>query len=137
MNERMQVKCNYDEGRLHLQGVSNNVRHGRPYGFAIKMRCAADVTQWLRTQAPTLKSAASGEVMYIPFELYRYEDGTYQMFIPGDDANHSDGAMLDLQPLDGTVKALMAFADEAQLTTTIVGENRWMPPVADAKGEEE
>ena len=131
MNERMQVKCNYDEGRMHIQGTSKDVRHGRPYGFAIKMRTADDVTQWLRTQVPTLKSAASGETMYIPFDVLRYDDGTYQMFIPGDEANHPDGAMLDLQPLDQTVKAMIAFANEANLTVNMVGQNRWQPQTVD------
>tara|TARA_B100000287_G_scaffold304081_1_gene287238 strand:- start:1934 stop:2374 length:441 start_codon:yes stop_codon:yes gene_type:complete len=126
---RLQVKCNYDEGRMHIQGIHSGVKHGRPYGFAIKMRTAKDVTQWLRTQTATLKSAASGEVMYTAFDLLRYEDGTYQMFIPGEGANRDDGAILDMQPMDETVKQLIAFADEANLTTNVVGEGRWTPPV--------
>ena len=135
--ERLQVKCNYDEGRMHIQGISESVRHGRPYGFATKMKVMADVTQWLRTQPAVLKSAASGEVMYTEFMLYRYEDGTYQMFIPGEEANHPQGAMLDLQPMDTVVKQLIAFSDEANLTTNVVGETRWTPSIVNEEAQEE
>lgn len=72
-----------------------------------------------------------GETMYIPFDVLRYDDGTYQMFIPGDEGNHPDGAMLDLQPLDQTVKAMIAFANEANLTVNMVGQNRWQPQTVD------
>jgi|10_taG_2_1085330.scaffolds.fasta_scaffold64224_3 hypothetical protein len=137
MKERMQVKCNYDEGRMHIQGLSETTQHGRPYGFAMKMRTSPDVTQWLRTIPATLKSAASGEVMYTEFHVYRYGDGTYQLFIPGESANHPEGAMLDLQPLDETVKSLIAFSDEAGLTTHMVGDMRWQPIVEKDTTQEE
>jgi len=119
--ERMQVKCNYDIGRLHIQGVSGTVKHGRKYGMATKMRTSDDVSFWLREQPATHKSAASGELMYIPFELYKYTDGSYQMFIRGSEANHPEGAMLDLQPLDQPIQQLLEFATEADMVIDAVG----------------
>lgn len=119
--ERLQVKCIYDIGRLHIQGVSATVNHGRKYGMAIKMRTVDDVSLWLREQPAILKSAASGELMYIPFDLLRYDDGSYQMFIKGSEANHPDGAMLDLQPLDQSIQKLITFATEANMVIDFVG----------------
>ncbi len=129
--ERMQVKCNYDIGRLHIQGVSGTVKHGRKYGMATKMRTSDDVSFWLREQPATHKSAASGELMYIPFELYKYTDGSYQMFIRGSEANHPEGAMLDLQPLDQTVQTMIQFAEEANMVVNIVADERFVSKEGD------
>ena len=69
--------------------------------------------------------------MYIPFELYKYQDGSYQMFIKGSEANHPEGAMLDLQPLDQEIQRMIQFAEEANLVINIIGK-RYTPA-----GEEE
>ena len=130
--ERMQIKCNYDIGRLHIQGVSGSVKHGRKYGIALKMRTADDVSLWLREQPAILKSAASGELMYIPFDVLRYADGTHQMFIRGSESNHPEGAMLDLQPLDKPVQDMIVFATEANMVIDVIGP-RYVP----MKGGEE
>jgi len=124
--ERMQIKCNYDIGRLHIQGVSKNVKRGRKYGIALKMRTADDVSLWLREQPAILKSAASGELMYIPFDVLRYADGVHQIFIKGSEANHPEGAMLDLQPLDQPIQQLIEFATEAEMVIDVVGP-RYVP----------
>ena len=124
--ERMQIKCNYDIGRLHIQGVSKNVKRGRKYGIALKMRTADDVSLWLREQPAILKSAASGELMYIPFDVLRYADGVHQIFIKGSEANHPEGAMLDLQPLDQEIQRMIRFAEEANLVINIIG-GRYTP----------
>tara|TARA_R110002074_G_C12476823_1_gene660614 strand:+ start:462 stop:869 length:408 start_codon:yes stop_codon:yes gene_type:complete len=120
-NERMQVKCNYDIGRLHIQGVSSTVERGRKYGIALKMRAHDDVSLWLREQPAILESAASGELMYIPFDILRYEGEVYQMFIAGSKANHPEGAMLDLQMLDKPVQEMIEFATEAKMIIDVVG----------------
>ena len=126
MEERMQVKCNFDEGRLHIQGVSESYQQGRKYGMAIKMRTNATVSTWLREQPPVLKSAASGEVMYTPFNIYRYKDNTCQLFIPGTSANHPEGAVLDLHPKNTNVRALLEFAVKSGLIVD-VDKERWCP----------
>ena len=126
MEESMQVKCNFDEGRLHIQGVSGTYQQGRKYGMAIKMRTNADVSAWLREQPPVLKSAASGEVMYTPFNIYRYKDNTCQLFIPGSPANHPEGAVLDLHPKNSNVRALLEFGIKSGLIVDMETE-RWVP----------
>ena len=47
MEERLQVKCNYDDGLIHIQGVSKSVNQGREYGFATKVRTTTE-TKCLR-----------------------------------------------------------------------------------------
>ena len=126
MEERMQVKCNFDEGRLHIQGVSKSHQQGRKYGMAIKMRTNPDVSAWLREQPPVLKSAASGEVMYTPFNIYKYKDNTCQLFIPGSSANHPEGAVLDLHPMNSNVRALLEFAVKSGLIVE-VDKARYVP----------
>jgi|19_taG_2_1085344.scaffolds.fasta_scaffold00432_11 hypothetical protein len=111
--ERMQVKCNYDDELMHIQGVSGNTQMGREYGIAEKMRTTMEVSMWLREQPPVLKSAASGELLYTPFTIYRYANGVMQMFIPGTPANHPQGAMLGLHPLSEGVKRVLTFAKKA------------------------
>ena len=98
--ERMQIKCNYDIGRLHIQGVSSTVKRGRKYGIALKMRTA--------------------------------DDGAYQIFIKGSEANHPEGAMLDLQPLDQPVQQLLEFVTEAEMVIDAVG-----PRYVSTNGDEE
>lgn len=113
-NERMQVKCNYDDETMHIQCVSKNVQRGREYGMAIKLPTTTDISMWLREQEPTLVSAASGGApMYTPFTLYKYNSGEVQMFIPGTEINHTQGAVMNLHPLCSKVKKLLSFADEA------------------------
>tara|TARA_R100001509_G_C4827943_1_gene202229 strand:+ start:224 stop:640 length:417 start_codon:yes stop_codon:yes gene_type:complete len=126
MEERMQVKCNFDTGRLHIQGVSMTHQQGRRYGMAIKMRTNPDVSAWLREQPAVLKSAASGELLYTPMKVYKYSDNTCQLFIPGSPANHPEGAVLDLNPKNKNVASLLRFAMEAGQIEEIEG-GRWMP----------
>ena len=123
MNERMQVKCKYDDETMHIQCVSKNVQRGREYGMAIKLQTTADVSMWLREQEPTLVSAASGGApMYTPFTLYRYGNGEIQMYIPGSEINHPQGAVLNLHPLCGKVSKLLSFAEEAGFIENADGE---------------
>ena len=122
-NERMQVKCNFDEGRMHIQGVSGKVQQGREYGFAVKMRTTLPVSMWLREQPAVLESAASGELMYTPFQIYEYENKVCQMFVPGNsEFNHPQGLVLDLHPMSNQVQKLLRFAKAAGLTTQAPGE---------------
>jgi|TARA_R110000824_G_scaffold173409_4_gene351452 hypothetical protein len=132
MEERMQIKCVNDEGRLHIQGVSNTVTDERSYGIAVKMRAPVDVTMWLGEQEPCLKSAASEGVMYIPFRIYRYTSKVCQVFIAGSASNHPNGAVMDVQPMSNQIKRLLTWADKAGLIEDIDGN-----PFSPSKGEEE
>ena len=111
--ERLQVKCNYDDEMMHIQGISGKAQMGREYGIAEKVRTTLEVSMWLREQPPVLKSAASGELLYTPFTVYKYANGVCHMFIPGTPGNHPEGAMLGLQPLSGGVKRVLSFANKA------------------------
>jgi hypothetical protein len=113
MEERLQVKCNYDNGLMHVQGVSKTVNQGREYGFATKMRTTTEVSMWLKEQPPVLKSAASNTLAYTPFQIIRYSNKVPQLFIPGTPANHPNGAVLNLHPLSNGVKQLLSFAEKA------------------------
>ena len=113
MNEdRMQVKCNYDDGMMHIQGVTSTMCEGmnRKYGYAERMQCQKGVSDWLKMQTPTLKSGASGEMMYI----------------------HPEGMVCDINPAKNDIKGLLTFARNANLITQVVGAE---PHVG--KGEEE
>ena len=121
--ERMQVKCNYDDETMHIQCVSKTVQRGREYGMAIKLPTTTDVSMWLRQQEPVLVSAASGcAPAYTPFSLYKYGNGEIQMFIPGSEINHKDGAVMNLHPLCEKVKKLLSFADAAGFIQDAEGE---------------
>ena len=136
MEERMQIKCVNDEGRLHIQGVSNTVTDERGYGIAVKMRAPVDVTMWLGEQEPCLKSAASEGVMYIPFRIYRYTNKVCQVFIAGSPANHPNGAVMDVQPMSNQIKRLLTWADKAGLIEDIDG-NPFSPNKQITNEEEE
>lgn len=111
--ERLQVKCVYDEEMMHIQGVSTSVQQGREYGFAEKIRTTMEVSMWLKEQPATLDSGASGERLYTPFTIYKYENGVCQMYIPGTPGNHPQGAVLNLHPLSEGIKRLLNFAGKA------------------------
>ena len=114
METRMQVKCDYDEGRMHIQGVSD-IEDNRKYGHATKIRTDVNVSMWLREQAPVLKSAASQELLYTPFTIYEYDNQVCQMFIPGSACNHPNGAVLDMHPLSNGVSSLLKWARASKL----------------------
>ena len=114
MEQRMQVKCRYDDEMMHIQCISDNVNRGREYGMAVKVRTTADVSMWLREQTPTLRSAASGgEPTYTPFQIYRYPNKECQMFIPGTPHNHPQGFVGNLHVVSEKIKDLLSFAAEA------------------------
>lgn len=122
MEERMQVKCNYDEEMMHIQGVSETVQRGREYGIAEKVRTTMEVSMWLKEQPPVLKSAASGEVLYTPFSIHKYENGLCQFFIPGTEGNHPKGAVMNLHPLSEKIQKLLKFANDAGFIQEVEGE---------------
>ena len=119
--ERLQVKCVYDEEMMHIQGVSSTVQRGREYGFAEKVRTTMEVSMWLSEQPAVLDSGASGERLYTPFSVYKYENGVCQMFIPGTPGNHPKGAVLNLHPLSEGVKRLLNFASAAGFLQDVEG----------------
>ena len=130
--ERMQIKCNYEDGLVHIQCISGKLQAGRKYGFTVKMRTDMGVSMWLREQAPTLESAATGNVMYTPFSIYKYSNNVHQMYIPGTPANHESGAVLNLHPQSENVKALLDYVTQVGFVEEVAGM-----PYESKKEEEE
>lgn len=139
IKERIQIKCNYDDKMMHIQGVTKDRHDGsnRKYGIALKLRTTLEVSQWLREQTPTHESAASGGTMYIPLEIRKYKDSVIQMYINGSKGNHDDGVMLDVQPADKDIRQLLKFAQNAGLIVDVDEESRWQPTLINTQEEEE
>ena len=107
---RLQVRCQYDNNRIHIQGVGEPIVN-RKYGIALELRAPTDLTEWLNDQTPTNKSPASGSLLYIPLQMYHYieHDDVVQFLIKGTELNHPSGAMLDVSMESPAVETVVAF----------------------------
>jgi hypothetical protein len=143
IEKRIQVRCQYSDNMIHVQGIGNPEPTGgnRKYGMATELRVPIELTNWLKGQEPTAKSPASGDQLYIPLRLVRYvvdsHTPCYQLFIEatapgGDPLNHPMGAVLDMQPLSQPVKDLIAFCEANEIQVDSTDE-----PYSDNAGEEE
>ena len=109
--KRIQVRCDYDINRIHIQGVGTPTVN-REYGMAIELRAPPEITSWLREQEPDQKSPASGGMFYVKARVIHYtEHDTYQLHVFGDELNHKDGVRLDLAEDVPLVQTLLKFAD--------------------------
>lgn len=112
---RIQVRCEYDNNRIHIQGVGNPTIN-REYGVALELRAPPELTDWLREQEPTNTSPASGAMYYVESMLLHYQKyDTYQLLISGDELNHKSGAMLDLSMESNTVQMLVGFIEKMEI----------------------
>ena len=138
-DNRLQVRCQYDTNRIHIQGVGQPTVN-RKYGIAIELRAPPVLTDWLSLQEPWKKSPASGSMLYVPMTIVSYNDGeTIQFLIDGEELNHPQGAMLNVNADSLPVKTLVAFAKEAdsnfsESTVTPYVTNEIQQPIG---GEEE
>jgi|TARA_R100000149_G_scaffold55302_1_gene24495 hypothetical protein len=115
---RLQVRCQYDTNRIHIQGVGQPTVN-RKYGIAIELRAPPVLTDWLSLQEPWKKSPASGSMLYVPMTVVSYNDGeTIQFLIDGEELNHPQGVMLNVNADSLPVKTLVAFAKEADANFT-------------------
>jgi len=121
-NNRLQVRCQFDAHRLHVQGVSAEHHTNREYGCAHELRVPTQVTTWLGEKDPELKSAASSSVLYVPLHLWATPDG-YQFFIEGSEFNHPNGLVLNVHPDNVSVKSLLDFAQEGGVPVTMQPEH--------------
>ena len=104
--DRIQVRCEFDKNRIHVQGIGST-QVNRKYGLALEMQAPPKLTSWLMEQEPTVVSPASGNLLYVEAELRHHfeDDDKTQMLIHGEELNHPEGAILDI---DGpTIKQLM------------------------------
>ena len=135
MTKRLQVRCQYSDTLMHIQGVGEQtVEQGtniwRPYGMAAEYRIPKELNDWLGMQEPINQSPASGDTLYIPFELFLYAVGDEQIVqvlirsspTGTDLLNHPEGAMLNVKPNMQMVNELVKFAQENDLITVVVGE---------------
>ena len=113
-NDRLQVRCQFDANRLHIQGIGEPTVN-RKYGLALELRAPTDLTNWLNDQEPTLMSPASGSQLYTQLEMLQYieHDNTVQLLIHGAELNHPKGAMLDISAESPAVQTLITFVRES------------------------
>ncbi len=141
--ERIQVRCEFDTNRIHVQGIGST-QVNRKYGLALELQAPPKLTDWLLEQEPTVVSPASGNLLYVEAEVRHYfedEDKT-QLLILGEELNHPEGAILDMDTMnlaglltgDGSLEAgafaehnpailvLLEFAKQSGLLTLTAGE---------------
>ena len=146
MTKRIQVRCEYSDNMIHIQGIGDPEHGGgnRKYGMATELRVPIEMTAWLRGQTPTAQSPASGDKLYVPLRLVRYDKfsgdtgkSVYQLFIEstldgGDPLNHPMGAVLDMQLLSQPVMEFISFCEGNNIV--VVSPDA---PYLDNGGEEE
>ena len=139
---RMQVKCNYDTGRMHIQVLSEgeSSRKNRDYGYAIKLPCPHGVSDWLRNQDPVFDSAARTGKNYILVEPLVYEEHKVggrpfvQLLIHGGEYNHPMGMVLNLSLNKTDAIELVKYLEDVDMLNKMEGE-AYSPP--QEEGEEE
>ena len=97
--ERMQVKCNYDSGMMHIQVLCNTKSElgNRKYGHTDRIPCEDKVSKYLRTQDPEFESAANTGKNYVGMSALVYPEHTIggqpsvQLLIHGSEHNHPQG----------------------------------------------
>lgn len=121
---RLQVRCEFDMNRIHIQGVGPT-QVNRKYGLALELQAPPALTSWLQEQEPTTVSPASGNLLYIEAEMRHYfedEDKT-QLVILGESLNHPQGAALEMDMNDDNlaVQTLIQFTKESGLLVLTAG----------------
>ena len=135
----IQVRVQHELHSIHIQGISGMV-FNRPYGLSVTVKVPKEITIWLSGQIPTLMSAASAGLAYIPCFMYKYIDDdktTYQMKIlstveGGDPLNHEDGVILNVSMQSPSVKELIDFCEQCEYVRSKDDE-----PYVGMVGEEE
>ena len=139
--KRMQMRVTYKTEQMHMQGIDPDTVMGREYGTATELRANDVITGWLATQDPILRSAASNDLLYVPFTIAEYQhDGNefYQMLIEGTPMNHPDGMCLDMSMDSPHVRHVISFAKASGLLQAGVGEPYNSNDFGyDVKGDEE
>lgn len=144
MTNRIQVRCQFSDTLMHIQIVgkpNESSPYHRKYGMAAEYRIPQDLNNWLAQQEAVNASPASGDTLYVPTELYGYDDGTYQLLIKSspegtDPLNHPEGVMLNMKNESPSVAALIEFCQTNELVTACVGMKPFKVD-AEVTGEEE
>ena len=144
MTNRIQVRCQFSNTLMHVQIIgkpNEGSPYHRKYGMATEYRIPQALNDWLVQQEAVNASPASGETLYIPTELYGYDDGTYQLLIKSspegtDPLNHPEGVMLNMKNESPAVAELITFCLTNELVTACVGMKPFKVEV-EVTGEEE
>jgi|TARA_R110000824_G_scaffold542_3_gene3479 hypothetical protein len=141
MNEkRMQVKCNYDEGMMHIQVVCDQESSlsNRPYGYTVRMPCENKVSQYLRLQDPVLNSAAGTGVNYTAMTALSYPEHTIagrpavQFLIHGTEFNHPQGLVCSVAMSKSDIISLVKYL----MSVDMLVEQQGIPFIGESQEEE-
>jgi len=129
MEQRIQIRTQYKEHFIHIQGVGKKTEKNndwaRGYGISVDLRADKQITSWLAHETPSLPSAASPDsILYIKVGILQYMDG-YQMHISGSPLNHPLGCRLDMIEDSPSSEAIIRFAQANDLFYDWTDECRW------------
>ena len=129
MKQRIQVRTQYKEHFIHIQGVGKKTEENndwaRGYGISVDLRGNKEITSWLTQQTPLMASAASPDsILYIEVDIGQFDDG-YQMHIHGSPLNHIAGCRLDMIEGSPSSEAIIRFAQANGLVNDHTDESRW------------
>ena len=134
---RMQVKCNYDSGMMHMQVLSDaeSELSNRDYGYTDRIPCEDKVSQYLRTQDAEFDSAAGTGKNYIGMSALVYPEHTIggqpsvQLLIHGSEYNHPQGMVCsvamskkDIINLVKYLRSVDMLIEQQGLPITPIGE---------------
>tara|TARA_R100000030_G_scaffold71912_2_gene55396 strand:+ start:468 stop:899 length:432 start_codon:yes stop_codon:yes gene_type:complete len=134
---RMQVKCNYDSGMMHIQVLSDTESElsNRDYGYTDRIPCEDKVSQYLRTQDAEFDSAAGTGKNYIGMSALVYPEHTIggqpsvQLLIHGSEYNHPQGMVCsvamskkDIINLVKYLRSVDMLIEQQGLPITPIGE---------------
>ena len=134
---RMQVKCNYDSGMMHIQVLSDaeSELSNRDYGYTDRIPCEDKVSQYLRTQDAEFDSAAGTGKNYIGMSALVYPEHTIggqpsvQLLIHGSEYNHPQGMVCsvamskkDIINLVKYLRSVDMLIEQQGLPITPIGE---------------
>lgn len=142
MNEkRMQVKCNYDEGMMHIQVLCKQESNlsNRDYGYTIRMPCENKVSNYLRLQDPMYDSAANTGKNYTAMTAMSFPQHTIagrpavQFLIHGAEYNHPQGMICSVAMSKSDIISLVKYL----MSVSMLVEQQGEPLIGVAEEEEE
>jgi hypothetical protein len=142
MNERrMQVKCNYDEGMMHVQVLCDQASDlsNRPYGYTVRMPCEGKVSEYLRLQDPVFNSAANTGKNYIAMTAMSYPEHSIagrpaiQFLIHGSEYNHPQGLVCSVAMSKNDIINLVKYL----MSVDMLVEQQGLPVTVESQEEEE
>tara|TARA_R100000008_G_scaffold86570_1_gene80209 strand:- start:2146 stop:2574 length:429 start_codon:yes stop_codon:yes gene_type:complete len=120
MDMRIQAHRQWSDGgksMLHIQGVGPEEHGNRNYGLAVDIRVPSSITEWLMEQQGVLRSGNDvdevGNKNYLECSLYLSspeEPHKAFLLVSGEEKNHADGGLIQLDVNSPSVKLLVDWA---------------------------